>query len=521
MNENYGAEQKNKGDNLFAILGDLQLQISSLSEKYKDKSNLSSEELESYEAQKLAIMQKLELVEKCIKIGIIKKTDSMSIDELQDIALQSLSVVSEGINPNEFISEYNRLTEYLQNYKEDLQRRKSIIPDLNFIVEGPLDVLVDTNGNPRSGFIIAAEDQKRVNTFLKKRRTIGNIRLNVKVPDSYFSNEELDRMGYIRLSGALMKGFTVKTPDDYSPKQGEPNSEHPFQSFTITSDSEASKKLSSRYNVYDAYKSQEQLKRMSVILPEIQKKQRLLSDRNYLKEYVQKLLVDSDFVEQYLSSKVKTDKQSVEMQYLYGNDITTLSDENLDNILSSIGSISDENLREIFYSPEKVDMYITFLNSVKRKTKREFPGIWLEPEQSTEEIDKLINEKIGTIIRSKTPVGFQVYPDFINESDLLSLEHNQSIIKEINGVTIPFKLALSRYSETSGYYNEARQQRPEFVERLHKVIDDYRTAISTTYPQQLKKIAECDRKLEALEKLKAEYGQPNVGDNPSFGKPRH
>ena len=520
MNENYNNDANNNGRNLYALLTSLEQQVSTLKEQYGDTSTLSPEEFDTYISKKASLIQKIDLVEKCIKIGIIKKVDSMSIDELQNVALQSLSIVSEGINPDEFISEYNRLNQYVKEYQEDLQRRRSILEELTFIVEGPLDVLVDKNGKPRSDFIVSEEDAKLLKKQAKMSRKFGNRRIKVKVPVYYFTDEELDRMGYRKNDDLLLKGFTIKTPDDYALKEGEPSPEHPFQHFTITSDAEASRKLSSRYSIYDARKAQQDISRMQVVLPEIQLKKRLLADRNYLKEYVKKLLVDPYFVEQYMSSVGKTNDASIEMQYLYSHEITNLSEQDFANLMETIESTSVENLQKMFDSPEKIDMYITLINGIKRKTTREFPGIWLKPENPTDEINEIINSASNTF-RAKFPVGCQVYPEFITEEDLQLLEQNKTIIKEVNGVNIPFKLAVSRYKETSFYYDEARQQRPEFTEKLHEVIGEYRRAISIDYPKQLEKIAECNRKLEALERLKSEYGQPSMQEPTSHAKPRH
>lgn len=520
MNENYNNDTNNNGRNLYALLTSLEQQVSTLKEQYSDTSKLSPEELDTYISKKAGLIQKIDLVGKCIKIGIIKKVDSMSIDELQNIALQSLSIVSEGINPDEFISEYNRLNQYVKEYQEDLQRRRSVLEELTFIVEGPLDVLVDKNGKPRSDFIVSEEDAKLLKKQAKMSIKFGNRRIEVKVPVYYFTDEELDRMGYRKRDDLLLRGFTIKTPNDYVLKEGEPSPEHPFQHFTITSDAEASRKLSSRYSIYDAKKAQQDISRMQVVLPEIQLKKRLLTDRNYLKEYVKKLLVDPYFVEQYMSSVGKTNDASIELQYLYSHEITNLSEQDFANLMETIESTSVENLQKMFDSPEKIDMYITLINRIKRKTTCEFPGIWLKPENPTDEINEIINSDSNTF-RAKSPVGCHVYPEFITEQDLQLLEQNKTIIKEVNGVNIPFKLAVSRYGETSFYYDEVRQQRPEFAEKLHEVIGDYRRAISIDYPKQLEKIAECNRKLEALERLKSEYGQPSMQEPTSHAKPRH
>ena len=93
MNENYNNDANNNGRNLYALLTSLEQQVSTLKEQYSDTSKLSPEELDTYISKKAGLIQKINLVGKCIKIGIIKKVDSMSIDELQNIALQSLSIV--------------------------------------------------------------------------------------------------------------------------------------------------------------------------------------------------------------------------------------------------------------------------------------------------------------------------------------------------------------------------------------------------------------------------------------------
>ena len=132
MNENI----ENKSSRLLAILDSLNRQIEALKNNEQYSNNLAE-----YEQQKKEILSKIEFVERCIKIGIIKKTDSMSHQELQEIAFKSLSVVSEDINPNDFISEYNRLKRYTAEYIEDVSKRRSIIPELTFTVEGKLDTL--------------------------------------------------------------------------------------------------------------------------------------------------------------------------------------------------------------------------------------------------------------------------------------------------------------------------------------------------------------------------------------------
>ena len=99
----------------------------------------------------------------------------MSRQELLDIALKSLSVVSEDVNPNDFISEYNRLKRYTAEYIEDVSKRRSIIPELTFTVEGKLDTLVDKNGKPRSNFEIVPEDQERFLGIVNKENLVNEI----------------------------------------------------------------------------------------------------------------------------------------------------------------------------------------------------------------------------------------------------------------------------------------------------------------------------------------------------------
>ena len=334
MNENI------ENSKLVSILNSLNRQIEELNSKQNNSNDLAE-----LEQQKKEVLSKIEFVERCIKIGIIKKTDYMSHQQLQEIAFKSLSVVSEDINPNDFISEYNRLKKYTAEYIEDVSKRRSIIPELTFTVEGPLDTLVDKNGKPRSNFEIIPEDQERVSRFIKGRRKFGNIKLRVKVPSDYFSDEELYEMGYKKILESdtyLMKGFTVKTPDDYTMGPGEPTPERPFQSFTISSDAIASKKLSSRYNIYDYEDCRAQMKRMEIILPEIQLKQHLLSDSGYLKEYVQRLLTnDPEFIDEYLTHKEMGTEVSRENQHLYQHEITDLSDDYINSILASLSDVSD------------------------------------------------------------------------------------------------------------------------------------------------------------------------------------
>ena len=477
--------------------------------------------------QKKEILSKIEFVERCIKIGIIKKTDFMTHQQLQEIAFKSLSVVSEDINPNDFISEYNRLKRYTAEYIEDVSKRRSIIPELTFTVEGPLDTLVDKNGKPRSNFEIIPEDQERVNRFIKGRRKFGNIRLKVKVPSDYFSDEELCQMGY-RFSTVddtySIKGFTVKTPDDYTLNPGEPNIEHPFQHFKISSDAIASKKLSSRYNIYDYEDCRAQMKRMEIILPEIQLKQNLLSDSGYLKEYVQRLLTnDPEFIDEYLAHKEMGTEVSKENQHLYQHEITDLSDGYINSILTSLSDVSDEHLKEMFDTTDKIDTYIKVLESIKRKARRNFPKLFIEPLDNSEEVMQFIKDRIGTIFSDYNEglgsARVSARPEFFTDEDISLLEHGQTINKIIDGRNIEFKFDSTRYSKTSGYLND-KKDTPQYKEKLMEVFDEYRNSLVNEYPTELQKIAECDKKIAVLNSLREQYENPSMNQPTSFGS-RH
>lgn len=513
MNENIG--NKNK---LVAVLNALSRQLEELNSKQNDSNNFAE-----LEQQKKELLSKIEFVERCIKIGIIKKTDSMSLQQLQDIAFKSLSAVSIDINPTEFISEYNRLKNYTSEYVLDVEKRRSMIPTLTFTVEGKLDTLVDKDGKPRSNFEIVPEDQERVNRFIKKRKTLGNIRFQVKVPSNYFTDEELYAMGYKRLPGSdysLMKGFTVKTPDDYTMEPGGPTLEHPFQSFTISSDAIASKNLSSRYNIYDYRDYKAQMQRMEIILPEIQLKQKLLSDSSFLKEYVQKLLTsDSDFIDEYLIHKEWKTEISREDQYLYQHEITDLSDDYINSVLASLSDISDESLRTMFDTTDKIDTYIKVLESIKRKARRNFPKLYIEALGNSEEIMQFIQDRVGTIFHDYNDTlgraRISAQPDFFTEEDIILLEQGQPISKNIDGKNIEFKFDSTRYSKTSGYSDE-RKQSLQYKEKLMEVLDEYRNSLVNGYPAEQKKIAECDKKIAVLNNLREQYENPSMNQPSSF-----
>lgn len=518
MNENV----ENKSSRLIAILDSLSRQIEALKNNQQNSNNLSE-----YERQKKEILSKIEFVERCIKIGIIKKTDSMSHQQLQEIAFKSLSVVSEDINPNDFISEYNRLKKYTAEYIEDVSKRRSIIPELTFTVEGPLDTLVDKNGKPRSNFEIIPEDQERVSRFIKGRRKFGNIELRVKVPSDYFSDKELYNMGYQKILGSdtyLMKGFTIKTPDDYTMGPGEPTPERPFQSFTISSDAIASKKLSSRYNIYDYEDYKAQMKRMEIILPEIQLKQNLLSDSGYLKEYVQRLLTnDPEFIDDYLTTKEMGTTVSIENQRLYQHEITDLSDDYVNSILTSLVAVTDEHLREMFDTPDKIDTYIKVLDSIKSKARRAFPKVYIEVIDNSKEVMQFIQDRVGTIFHEYNgalgKARISAMPEFFTEDDINLLEQGQPINKNIDGRNIEFKFDSTRYSKTSGYSDEEKES-PQYKEKLMEVFDEYRNSLANEYPIELQKIAECDKKITVLNNLKEQYDNPSMNKPTSFGS-RH
>ena len=476
--------------------------LKSEAEKLSHADNLT--ELERA-AKKVELNKNIEFIERCIKIGVLKKIDSMSREELEDIALQSLSIITKDINPDTFFTELNSAKDYVEGYEKDLVRKMESISNLEFIIEGPLDVLVDKNGNPRSKFILSPEDKKLVEKQVKMNHKFGNIRLTVKVPHYYFSEEELDGLGYRQLSelGPKICGFTIKHPDDYIFDINKISAETPDQHFKIQSTPETARVLTSRYNRFDYERNKDRLGKMQMIMSEVQKKQKLLTNYTYLKEYVQKLLAGSDFVEEYLTNNKYGTIENQTDKAIYLSDKSDLSDEQMEQILSMLGNKSNENLREMFDSPEKINEYIELINKAKSQQIRNIPYLWLQPLDESEETINTLHQVGGVF--DGIHKSFKASCTMLNENDIKALSENGIISKDINGQLITFRIATFRYGKISGYYTDERQQTPEFKEKLNEIIEEYRNDVNTKYPEILAKVELCDNQIQQLQALNEEY----------------
>jgi hypothetical protein len=253
-------------------------------------------------------------------------------------------------------------------------------------------------------------------------------------------------------------------------------------------------------------------------------KQNLLSDSSYLKEYVQRLLTnDPEFIDEYLTHKEMGNEVSRENQHLYQHEITDLSDDYINSILTSLSDVSDEHLREMFDTTDKIDTYIKVLEYIKRKSHRNFPKLYIEALDNSEEVMQFIQDRDGTIFHDYNGAlgraRISARPEFFTDDDINLLEQGQSINKNIDGRNIEFKFDSTRYSKTSGYSDE-RKESPQYKEKLVEVFDEYRNSLVNGYPTELQRIAECDKKIAVLNKLREQYDNPSMNQHASFGS-RH
>lgn len=101
----------NNVESLYSKKIKIEQRIVQLNKKCEDISGLSISEKELIAAFLETLGKNLGLVKNGIKIGILKKIETMDLETLQSIAIRSLSIFSEGINPNTFTSTYEALKE--------------------------------------------------------------------------------------------------------------------------------------------------------------------------------------------------------------------------------------------------------------------------------------------------------------------------------------------------------------------------------------------------------------------------
>ena len=177
----------------------------------------------------------------------------------------------------------------------------------------------------------------------------------------------------------------------------------------------------------------------------------------------------------------------------------------------------------MFDTTDKIDTYIKVLESIKRKARRNFPKIFIETIDNSEEVIQFIQDRVGTIFHDYNGAlgraRISARPEFFTEDDINLLEQGQSINKNIDGRNIVFKFDSTRYGKTSGYSDE-RKESPQYKEKLMEVFDEYRNSLVNGYPTELQKIAECDKKIAVLNSLREQYENPSMSEPISYG-PRH
>lgn len=517
----------NNEERLYSKKIKIEQRIKHLNKVCEDISKLSISGKEQMAALLEFLIKNLGLIKNGIKVGILKKIESMNLEELQSIAIRSLSVFSEEINPDIFISRYEALKENQQKeletfekgQQDELEKRKELVSSLEFEVEGPAYLFMDSTGSLRTKLIFSEKDIELLKERIKDNPGFRVHFYDVKVPNDFFADDELLELGpsYSK-TGTDNNGFAVLCANFLSDEELLAVLIHqlPHPSYVIRINNSMFRQFDGHYNSSAKPKENLQIKQMEYVIPDIMEKQKLLSDTTDLKRYLQELLVESDFLNWF--SSVDADNPTyLQLQQLKALPLESFfSEEEFEIIINPILSKKAfENAQRLFPSRMAINEYKAYLNRAKKEIKAQieggFPKIYLKSSYPTQEERKMVidSQIFERTFSSKDGIsGLIENSNIITEEDLNMLEQNQPITKEINGRTISFGLDYGRTKGLTKYSDERKRQGEEFYEDLKNFIDSYRKAVNSCYPNQLLTIKQCDKQLQVLKELEQKLPRP-------------
>lgn len=421
----------NNEESLYSQKIKIEQRIKYLNKVCEDSSKSSISEKEQIAALLETLATNLNLIKKGIKIGILKKIATMDLETLQSIAIRSLSIFSEGINPDVFISEYERLKnkqkidleEFEKGQKEELKKRRELAPSLEYELRGPAYAFVDINGNPRTNLIIEDKQLEILKAQVKKDPNTRKI-LKVKVPKDFFTDDELLKLGpkyhngvsenvevlkpihlskeemhelypIISQRHAAFLSFIKKRPENALLSEEELRDKYQQDlcrfKFIIKITPDIRRKERFDYKYHSSAKPQEnvQINQMGIILPEVIEKQKLLSDIAHLKRCVQELLVGSEFFNWYSSIDKNNPNYQVLQQLILSPITTFFSEEEFNSIINPIISAkSVASSQQLFGDSKDINRYRDYLNRVKKENKAQAKEPYSNQLLTTEQCDK-------------------------------------------------------------------------------------------------------------------------------------
>ena len=468
--------------NLYSIL-------ESLETKLKEIGNDDSLEAT---AKRLDVNESIDLITKCIKIGIIRKIDKLPYEKLKEIALKTISPLTISINPDIYISEYNKFMNYLKMYHKEINRIKKALPNCVFTLEGELEAIVDKAGNPKGDFTILSDYQLKINSLLGIKKANDKIKVKVRVPSDFFTEKELNDLAFKKdpLDNSLI-GFTCRIV-----KVGEN-----VDAISIINEPETSEMIKTDYDYYKALDNMDRVKKMGIILPEVELKKKLLENPKFLKEYVQRILVaDDSFIDNYVYAKDHDSKEYIEYNFLYNNEMSEIFDEQFKDIIDNLNGILFNNLKKMFDTKEKTDAYIKIFELSKNKAIKDMPGLYITP------LDNIDLNNLKNIRIDKN--GIFALPEFFTNDDIALLVRFKPITKIIDGRSISFALDITKYDKLRGYSTDEKRNTTGFIQDLKIVIFDYKRNVKEKHQRCRDTILECDKKINLLNEVKKQIEEP-------------
>lgn len=421
----------NNVESLYSKKIKIEQRIAQLNKKCEDISDLTTERKKEMAVLLETLGTNLGLVKNGIKIGILKKIETMDLETLQSIAISSLSVFTKGINPNTFISEYETLKETHQKeleefekcQQEELKKRRRLAPSLEYELYGPAYAFVDINGNPRTNLIIEDKDLEILRHNVKRAINYSKV-YKVKVPSDFFTDDELLSLGPVYCNGRFDSGIVSKKIHLSKEEMQELYSmiayrKSAFISFVkrlpenallskeelcdkyqkdlcsvdfgirITPNILRRERFDYRYSKFAKPQENVQINQMGIILPEVIEKQKLLSDIAHLKRYVQELLVGSEFFNWYSSIDKNNPNYQVLQQLILSPITTFFSEEEFNSIINPIISAkSVASSQQLFGDSKDINRYRDYLNRVKKENKAQAKEPYSNQLLTTEQCDK-------------------------------------------------------------------------------------------------------------------------------------
>lgn len=280
------------------------------------------------------LLKELKFFKSILQVGIIKKINNMSKEQLLNIAYKTFDSITLDAN-NSFIEEYQKDLEYLKNYNKDLDEKRNTVLELEYTLEAKLFVLFDDSGEPKLDIIIDPETSKIIKEKIKNGYPkTKDIRIKARILRNIFKDYQLYQLGLWHMPNKSYPGSAAIRPNDYL--KNDIYKKYSNEFITIETDYEGADRLTSMYSYEEAKIKTEKIEKYKTLYEKMLLKQRIETDENFLREYVKQIIVDPEYINLYMDNAIITTLGGNEysMRQLYNSAFANIEEDEFNKYMS-------------------------------------------------------------------------------------------------------------------------------------------------------------------------------------------